>query len=268
MLSRTEWIANMLPNAKPGKPVSASAGARWFTLAYGAVCYAIFVLTFLYAAGFVGGFLTPTSLDGPRDGSLAAAIAVNICLLLLFAVQHSVMARPWFKRWWMQFIPVAAERSTYVLLSSLALIALFAFWRPIGGVIWDIQQPAARAALYTLFAIGWFAVLITTFLINHFDLFGLRQTWHFFRGRASDPLIFTMPGPYQLVRHPLYVGWLISFWATPTMTASHLLFALGTTAYILAAIRWEERDLIVAHPEYEEYRRNVGMLVPRVEPRI
>ena len=238
---------------------------RTLILAYGLVAYAAFLASFLYAVGFVGGFLTPTRLDGPRDGSLAAALAIDLGLLALFAVQHSGMARPGFKRWLTRYVPRSAERSTYVLLSSLALFLMFWLWRPVGGVVWDVTGPS-REVLYALFAAGWLTVLVTTFLINHFDLFGLRQVWLQFRGVPYTPLKFATPGPYRVVRHPLYVGWLLAFWAAPTMTAAHLLFALVTTAYILVAIRWEERDLVTFHPEYAAYRRRVGMLLPRLRP--
>jgi protein-S-isoprenylcysteine O-methyltransferase Ste14 len=241
---------------------------RLLILTYGLVCYALFLLTFLYAVGFIGGFLTPTRLDGPRSGSLAAALAIDVGLLLLFAVQHSGMARPAFKRWLTRFVPEPCERSTYVLLSNAALLVLFWQWRPVGGVVWEVPGGAARAAVAVVLAGGWLTVLYTTFLINHFDLFGVRQAWLAFRGVPYTPLRFTTPGPYRLVRHPLYIGWLIVFWAAPTMSTAHLLFAVGTTAYILMAIRWEERDLVAAHPEYDAYRRRVPKLVPRlrVEP--
>jgi methanethiol S-methyltransferase len=232
-------------------------------LIYGVICYAIFFGTFLYAAGFVGDIGVPKSIDSEPVSSLGFALLVNLGLLGLFAVQHSVMARPAFKRWWTRIIPQPAERSTYVLFSSLALIALFALWQPMGGEIWNVEDPAGRVALYSLFVWGWSLVLVSTFLINHFDLFGLRQVWLYFRGREYTPLPFRTPGPYRWIRHPLYLGWLIAFWATPTMTVAHLVFALATTAYILIAIRFEERDLVDAHPEYESYRRQVPMLVPR-----
>jgi protein-S-isoprenylcysteine O-methyltransferase Ste14 len=237
---------------------------RSLLLTYGIVCYLLSLATFLYAIGFIGGFLTPTQLDGPREGSLAAALMIDCGLLLLFAVQHSGMARPAFKRWLTRSVPEPAERSTYVLLSSVALVLLFWQWRPLGWVVWEVPGEAARAAMSAVYAAGWLMVLATTFLINHFDLFGLRQVWLAFRGVAYTPLQFANPGPYRLVRHPLYIGWLTVFWAAPTMTAAHLLFAVGTTAYILAAIRWEERDLIAAHPEYATYRRRVPMLLPRL----
>ena len=197
-----------------------------------------------------------------RPRPFGTALLINLGLLSLFAIQHSVMARPWFKRVWTRVVPQAAERSTYVLASSLALILLFWQWSPLGGVVWDVQNPTGRALLYAGFAFGWLLVLVTTFLINHFDLFGLRQVWLYLRGRAYRPLHFVTPGPYRLVRHPLYVGWLFAFWATPTMTVTHLLFAVMTTAYILVAIQLEERDLVDAHPEYAEYKRRVPMIVP------
>jgi protein-S-isoprenylcysteine O-methyltransferase Ste14 len=236
---------------------------RLLLLTYGVLCYVLFVATFLYAAGFVGGFLTPTQLDGPREGSIAAALAIDVGLLVLFAVQHSGMARPGFKQWLTRFIPAPAERSTYVLLSSAALLVLFWQWRPLGGVVWEVPGEGARAVISAVFIAGWLTVLATTFLINHFDLFGLRQVWLAFRGSAYTPLKFATPGPYRLVRHPMYIGWFMAFWAAPTMTATHLLFAVSTTAYILAAIRWEERDLVAALPEYAAYRRRVAMLLPR-----
>jgi len=183
----------------------------------------------------------------------------------VFALQHSVIARPAFKRWWTSIVPEPAERSTYVLASSVALLVLFWQWRPIGGVVWQVEQPLAVAALYGIFATGWLIVLVTTFLINHFDLFGLRQVWLHLRGKPYRPLGFVTPGPYRHVRHPLYVGWLLAFWATPTMTAAHFFFAAMTTTYILVAIRLEERDLADIHgAKYAEYRRTVPMLVPRV----
>ena len=241
---------------------------RIAVFAYGVVSYAIFFATFLYAIAFIGNFGVPKTLDGaPRD-PLPVALAINLGLLALFAVQHSVMARPWFKERWTRIVPPAAERSTYVLFSSLALILLFWQWRPMGGVVWSVENAVARNVLLALFAFGWTLVLVATFLINHFDLFGLRQVWLHLRGKPYTALPFGTPGPYRLVRHPLYVGWFFAFWMTPTMTATHLLFAVMTTAYILVAIQFEERDLVHIHGrDYVEYRKRVPMLIPFAKKR-
>jgi protein-S-isoprenylcysteine O-methyltransferase Ste14 len=236
---------------------------RVLILAYGTASYVVGLITLLYTVGFIGGFGTPTRLDGARQVPVGAALAVDLGLIAVFALQHSGMARPGFKRRWMRFVPEAAERSTYVLFSSVALLLLFWLWQPVGGVVWSTGAPAARAALYAVLGAGWLLVLAATFQINHFDLFGLRQVWLYFRGRPYTPLRFTTPALYRVVRHPLYVGWLLAFWATPRMTSAHLVFATALTAYILAAIRWEERDLVAAHPEYAGYRRRVPMLIPR-----
>lgn len=238
---------------------------RFAAFTYGVICYVIFFGTFQYAVGFLGNFIVPKSIDSTPDGPLGQALLINALLLGLFAVQHSVMARPAFKRWWTRFVPKPVERSTYVLFSSLALIVLFVFWQPMGGVIWHVQNPVGQAVLYGLCALGWGIVLVATFLINHFDLFGLRQVWLYLRGKEYRPLSFVTPGPYRRVRHPIYVGFIIAFWATPTMTAAHLFFALLTTAYILIGIRLEERDLVTYHGErYREYSKQVPMLVPRL----
>ena len=235
---------------------------RVLTLAYGGVSYAIFFATFLYAIGFVGNVFVPKSLDSAAIDPWPMALAVDLALLSLFAVQHSVMARPAFKRLLTRVLPEAAERSTFVLASSLALLLLFWQWRPLGGVVWDVQNAVGRTLLLGGFAFGWLLVLASTFAINHFDLFGLRQTWRAYRGRPQASLPFATPLLYRIVRHPLYVGWFFAFWSTPLMTVTHLLFAVATTAYILMAIRLEERDLVRAHPEYAGYRRQVPMLVP------
>lgn len=237
---------------------------RILIFGYGVACYAIFFATFLYAIGFVGNFAVPVTIDGEPRLPFGQALAVNLLLLGLFAVQHSVMARPAFKRRWIKIVPKSAERSTYVLFSSLALIVLFAFWQPLGGIVWSVESPLGQAALYALFALGWATVLVSTFMINHFDLFGLRQVWLQLIGRPYTQLEFGTPFFYRYVRHPLYVGWLLAFWATPHMTVTHLVFAVITAAYILTAIRLEERDLIAAHPEYRAYRERVPMLIPRL----
>ena len=236
---------------------------RILFFAYGTFSYLIFLGTFLYAIGFIGNFAVPRTLDGPATRPLAISLAIDVALLTLFAVQHSVMARKWFKDWWTRIVPKPIERSTYVLFSSVALILLFTFWQPLGGVVWSIEDPTGRLVLRGLFAFGWALVLVSTFLINHFDLFGMRQVWLNLLGRPYTTLQFGTPGPYRLVRHPLYVGWLFAFWMTPLMTLAHLLFSVATTAYILLAIQLEERDLVREHGEsYEEYRRSVPMLLP------
>lgn len=233
-------------------------------LAYGIVAYVAFLATILYAIGFVGGFLVPKTLDGPRTLPLWQALAIDAGLLTLFAVQHSGMARPAFKRWWRDWFPESLERSTYVLLASLALAALFAAWQPLGGPVWTIEGKVAATTLHALSALGWAIVVASTFAIDHFDLFGLRQSYAGYRNRAYTPVAFAMPRPYRHVRHPLYVGFLLAFWSAPVMTVSHLVFAVATTAYILIAIQLEEADLVDAHPEYAAYRREVPMLVPRI----
>lgn len=230
---------------------------------FGSFSYLVFLATFLYALGFVGGFLVPTTLDGAPRMPFAPALAIDLGLLALFAVQHSVMARPAFKRMWTRVVPHEIERPIYVLASSLCLIGMFALWQPLGGVVWDFESPLARGAAWTVFGFGWGLVLVTTFLINHFDLFGLRQVWFALRGQPYRPLKFVQPGPYKLIRHPLYFGWFCAFWGTPTMTGAHLVFAIMTTAYILVAIQFEERDLLAEHgAAYAAYRRRVPMLVP------
>ena len=231
-------------------------------LLYGLFCYGCFLGVFLYAIGFIGNFLVPRAIDGEARVSTGLAIAINLGLLSIFAIQHSVMARPTFKRWWTRYIPKPIERSTYVLASNFAMILIFAFWQPFGGMVWNVTEGWGRTALFVLYGAGWGTVLIATFLINHFDLFGLRQTWLHFRGREYTDLKFKATGPYRVVRHPLYVGWIMVFWFTPTMSVPHLFFAVVTTLYILVAIQLEERNLKDALPEYAEYCEDVPMLVP------
>jgi protein-S-isoprenylcysteine O-methyltransferase Ste14 len=236
---------------------------RLAVLTYGVLSYVIFLGTFLYLAGFMANLLVPRSVDSAPAEPFWFAFLINTLLIMLFAVQHSVMARPTFKRWWTGIVPVPAERSTYVLFTCLALIVLFWQWRPMGGILWDVQHSAGRAAIHALSVLGWFTVLITTFLINHFDLFGLRQVWLHFRGKPYTHLGFVTPGPYKLIRHPLYIGWMMAFWATPTMSIAHLVFAAGMTGYMLVAIQLEERNLLEFHgEEYAEYRSRVPMLIP------
>lgn len=237
-------------------------------LGYGVVCYAIFFLTFLYAIGFLGNFAVPRSVDaGGIQSPTGVAILVNVLLLGVFGLQHSVMARREFKNVWTKLVPAPVERSTYVLLSSLAMILLFWQWRPMPALIWNVQNGVGQAILWSVFAIGWVLVLLATFLINHFELFGLSQVWRHFKGLGAPQGEFKEPFLYKFVRHPLYVGWFTTFWATPTMSVGHFLFAFVSSAYILVAVQIEERDLIRMHPEYADYRRRVPMLIPRLARR-
>jgi len=238
---------------------------RILAFLYGVAAYVVFLGTFLYAIGFVGNVGISKSVDAAAEESFSQALLINILLVVLFAIQHSGMARQEFKRWWTTFVPQPIERSTYVLLSSVALLFLFWQWRPMGGIVWEVDDPIGRLGLRLFFGLGCGIVLVSTFLLNHFDLFGVRQVYLYLRGKEYTPLDFKTPGFYQYVRHPLYVGWLFFFWATPTMTAAHLVLALFTTAYILVAIQFEERDLVRFYGHaYTDYRQRVPMLVPRV----
>lgn len=238
--------------------------ARTVIYAFGIVCYLVFLTSFVYAVGFVNDKVVPRTVDsGGVTTTTAAAVAIDAFLLGLFAVQHSGMARPAFKRWWTRFVPKPIERSTYVLFASLILLLIFWQWRPIPGVVWSVEHSIAAAALSAFSLAGWALVLTGTFLIDHFDLFGLRQVHLHRRGETYTEVGFRTPLLYRIVRHPIMLGFLIAFWATPRMTAGHLLFATATTGYILVAVRFEERDIARLHGRpYEEYRRRVPMLLP------
>lgn len=232
--------------------------------AYGSVSYVLFLAVFLYAVGFVGNWLVPKSIDGGPTTEISEALTVNLLLLGGFALQHSIMARPGFKKWWTRFVPQPIERSTYVLFTSLLLALLFWQWRPIPALVWDFQNPILVHLIWVVFAIGWLIVLVSTFLIDHFELFGLRQSWAAFLGRSSPSAAFRQPLLYRVVRHPIMVGFIIAFCATPVMSWGHLLFAGMTTAYILVALQLEERDLRAEFGmEYVQYQKSVPMIVPR-----
>jgi methanethiol S-methyltransferase len=231
---------------------------------YGVAVYAFFFATFLYAVGFAGNLLVPRSLDGAQAVGTIEAILINLGLLSIFAVQHSVMARKGFKKWWTGFVPPAVERSTYVLFASLALAALCWYWQPIEGTVWKLEQPGAVLAVWVVFWAGWGVLLLATFLLNHFELFGLRQVWSRMTGKPIPQGEFRTPGLYKHVRHPIYVGFVMAFWATPHMTFGHLLFAGAATGYILVGIWFEERDLVATFGNrYIEYKQKVGMLLPK-----
>jgi protein-S-isoprenylcysteine O-methyltransferase Ste14 len=237
----------------------------FFSLLYAVLVYLFFVATFLYAIGFVGNLGVPKTIDTGAAAPLAEAIAVNVGLLALFAVQHSVMARRSFKRWWTRIVPEHLERSTFCLAATAALALLLWQWRPIAQpLVWNVENPTAALALRAVFWLGWAVLFLATFLINHFELFGLRQAWAHARGSAIPAPEFRTPALYKYVRHPIYVGFLLAFWAAPAMSAGHLLFSAACTGYILVGIWFEERDLVDQFGErYRRYRREVGMLLPR-----
>lgn len=242
--------------------------SRAASLLFAVIAYAVFFATFLYLICFVGNFIAPKTVDIGPEAPVAAAVAINVALIALFGVQHSVMARQGFKRAWTKIVPPPIERSVYVLMASIALIILFALWRPMPTTIWDVTDTALDMPLKVLFAAGWLIVLLSTFLINHFELFGLQQAWFHMRGRTAAEPQLREPLFYKWVAHPLYSGFFLAFWATPHMTAGHLLLAVGMSTYMLIAIRYEERDLVALFgPKYQEYRGRVGMLAPRIRRR-
>lgn len=261
MTNTAKTIQQTTPHIEPIEKHSISG--RIFGLIYGIICYVAGMASLLYTALWLGKFWLPTTLDSAPTMPFTQAILINLGLLLMFSLQHSAMARPAFKQRWTKIIPASVERSTYVLASAIAMVVMMYFWQPLGVSIWDIENAVLKTLMYALYALGWGLLVISTFWLNHFDLFGLRQVWLNLRGQPYAHLPFNTPALYNKIRHPLYVGWLTLMWATPTMTVSHLVFAAGTTVYILLAIVLEERDLVSSLPEYRDYQQRVPKLIPR-----
>ncbi|QQO24405.1 isoprenylcysteine carboxylmethyltransferase family protein [Bradyrhizobium diazoefficiens] len=251
------------PIHSTGPEVVGSRISKLIAFLYGIAAYLVFFVTILYAIGFVMGVMVPKTIDTGIQTSAAEAVIINLLLMSLFAVQHSVMARPQFKAWWTQFVPKPVERSTYVLLASLSLLLLFWQWRPLPSVIWSVENPDIAVTLVTVSFVGWVLVFTSTFIINHFELFGLHQVTNHLVGKEMPPPRFKTPLLYKFVRHPIYLGFVVAFWVTPTMTAGHLLFAVVTTLYIFVGIALEERDLVdLFGDEYRQYKQRVSMLIP------
>jgi len=236
---------------------------RIISFLYGVIAHAGFLVILLYLIGFLGNFLVPKSIDSGQVGPVGQALIINLILLGIFGIQHSVMARSGFKQWWTRIVPQHIERSTYVMISNLLVVLLLWQWQPMVGVVWNVEHPVGTAIFWGLFGLGWLVLVLASFMINHFDLFGTRQVYLYLRGKDYTILEFKTKGFYKYIRHPLMIGWIIAFWSTPHMTVGHLVFAVGTTVYILIAIQIEERDLVRFHGEaYESYRRKVSMLLP------
>lgn len=236
---------------------------KHLVMLYGVVSYLLFFIIFLYLIAFVGNFVVPKTIDSGEIGSLIPSIIINVILLLIFAVQHSVMARPAFKAWLTKYIPVSIERSTYVMFTNIALLLIFMFWQPMPELIWNIESSIGSLILNGIFWLGWIIVLLSTFMINHFDLFGLRQVYINFRGQEYNHLEFRKVGLYKLCRHPIMLGIVIAIWATPAMSMGHLLFAVVLTMYIYIALQFEERDLVTFFGDtYKQYQAKVPMLFP------
>ncbi|MDX1507695.1 MAG: isoprenylcysteine carboxylmethyltransferase family protein [Woeseiaceae bacterium] len=235
---------------------------RCLVLLYGLVAYLVSLGVLLYAVGFLGNAWVPRTIDSVATAPLLQSLLINVGLIALFGLQHSVMARPWFKRLLANVLPEAAERSTYVLTSSVALVIVMMYWQPLGGVVWDVRDASARALISAIYFSGWLFMMWATFMMCHADLFGIRQAWFAFRKRPYKACEFKTPAAYRVIRHPIYTGWIVVLWATPTMTLTHLAIAAGLTAYVAIGIGFEERDLIERHPDYEQYRRKVPALLP------